>query len=143
MKKLLGGILITAAIVGLVALLRFQPKTKAAGLSVINQTQSAPGPGSSRVRYKDGNYSGQTVDVGYGPVQVQTVIRGRKIIDIKFLQMPNDRTHSVEVTNMAEPILRSETLTAQSANIDIASGATQTSEGYIQSLQDALSQAKT
>ena len=39
------------------------------------------------------------------------------------------------------PILNSEVLSAQSANIDMVGGATFTSQGYIQSLQSAIDQA--
>ena len=45
------------------------------------------------------------------------------------------------INSYAAPMLRQESLTAQSARIDIVSGATYTSEGYAQSLQSALDQA--
>ncbi len=131
----------TVLIAGLVALSHFHPKVQSAAVSM-NISKRSSSDNNSGAQYKDGSFSGQTVDVGYGPVQAQAIIKGGKIASINFLQMPDDREHSVEVTNMAKPVLLSETLTAQSADIDIASGATQTSEGYIQSLQDALSQAK-
>lgn len=136
MKKIIIPVVIALAIAGLVALSRFHPEI------VAKVGTSQLGSSGNTKNYKDGKYTGQTVDVGYGPVQVEAIIRGGRITRINFLQMPNDRPRSIEVTNMAEPILRSETLTAQDADIDIASGATQTSEGYIQSLQDALAQAK-
>jgi uncharacterized protein with FMN-binding domain len=45
------------------------------------------------------------------------------------------------IDERAIPILRGETLKAQSAHIDIVSGATQTSQAYIQSLKGALKKA--
>jgi len=91
--------------------------------------------------YKDGSYTGDSVNTLYGTVQVQAVVSGGKITDIIFLKMPSDRGHTDEVTAYAEPILKDETLKAQTAHIDFVSGATQTSEGYEQSLQAALNQA--
>ncbi|MBX4190512.1 FMN-binding protein [Candidatus Saccharibacteria bacterium] len=91
--------------------------------------------------YKDGTYIGREVDTVYGPVQIKAIISGGKIIDVKFVTMPDDLGHTREVTNESEPLLKEETLAKQSAHIDFVSGATQTSEGYQQSLQTALDQA--
>jgi uncharacterized protein with FMN-binding domain len=97
---------------------------------------------SSPVQLKDGTYSGDTADTPYGTVQVAAVISGGKISDIKFLQMPFEENRSQQVTNMAEPQLKQNTLDAQSSNIDFVSGATSTSYGYKESLQAALDKAK-
>jgi uncharacterized protein with FMN-binding domain len=91
--------------------------------------------------YKDGTYTGDAEDTIYGTVQVAAVINGGKITDIKFLRMPGPEGHSKEVTAFAEDPLKQSTLNHQSANIDFVSGATQTSEGYVQSLQAALDRA--
>jgi uncharacterized protein with FMN-binding domain len=91
--------------------------------------------------YKDGTYTGDAEDTIYGTVQVAAVISGGRITDIKFLQMPGPEGHSKEVTAFAEDPLKQSTLSHQSANIDFVSGATQTSEGYVQSLQAALDRA--
>ncbi len=56
-------------------------------------------------------------------------------------QYPSDRNHSVMINNYADPQLVSEALQAQSANVDIVTGATDSSDAFIQSLTDALSQA--
>ncbi len=68
-------------------------------------------------------------------------IAGGKIADITALQLPFDRQRSAEISQIVEPMLRSEALTAQSAQIDLVSGATYTSDAYAQSLQSALDQA--
>ncbi len=93
--------------------------------------------------YKDGTYSGDVTDAFYGYMQVQVVVSGGKISDIQFLQYPNDRQTSIEINSQALPILRSETIEAQNAQIDIVSGATDSSFAYIQSLKSALTKAKT
>jgi uncharacterized protein with FMN-binding domain len=96
---------------------------------------------SSSAQYKDGTYTGKAIDTPYGTVQIQAIISGGKIADVKFVTMPDDRGHTQEVTNESAPLLKQETLSKQSAHIDFVSGATQTSEGYQQSLQSALDQA--
>jgi uncharacterized protein with FMN-binding domain len=96
---------------------------------------------SSASGFKDGAFTGSAIDTPYGTVQIQTIISGGKIVDVKFVTMPNDRGHTQEVTNESAPLLKQETLAKQSANIDFVSGATSTSEGYQQSLQSALNQA--
>ena len=87
------------------------------------------------------SYDGQVFENQYGSVQVRVVIQGGHITDVQALQMPADRQRSAEISQFAEPQLRSEALQAQSANIDLVSGATYTSESYAQSLQSALDQA--
>ncbi len=91
--------------------------------------------------YKDGQYTGSSVNVFYGQVQVQAVISGGKIVDIKFLNYPQDNRNSLSRSNSALPQLKSEAIQAQSANVNAVSGATQTSSGFVQSLSSALSQA--
>lgn len=100
-----------------------------------------PSPASSG-QYKDGTYTGSVADAFYGNIQVEAVISGGKITDVKFLQYPNDRGESIQVNDRAMPLLTSEAIKAQSANVDVVSGATQSSEAFAQSLSAALSQAK-
>ena len=50
-------------------------------------------------------------------------------------------TREDQINAYALPILIQETIDAQSAQIDMVSGATVTSTGYVQSLQSALDQA--
>jgi uncharacterized protein with FMN-binding domain len=87
----------------------------------------------------NGTFTGPSVNVNYGNVQVKiTVVNGR-ITDAVAVKAPtgkNDR-----YTNMAVPILKAQTLEAQSANIQGASGASYTSYGWFTSLQGALAQA--
>jgi uncharacterized protein with FMN-binding domain len=85
--------------------------------------------------------SGAPVMTPYGTVQVRVTLRGGRIVSITNLALPFDRSHSQELSQVAGPLLRSEALKAQSANIDVVSGATYTSDGYAQSLQSALDKA--
>ncbi len=85
---------------------------------------------------------GPTVDIGYGPVQVRVIVRGTTIVDVQALQLPSDQDRSVRIAADSVPILRSEALRAQSANIHSVSGASYTSAGYVQSLQGAIDRAR-
>ena len=73
---------------------------------------------------------------------MKAVIQNGKITDVQFLQYPNDNGHSARVSSFSMPALKQEAIAAQSANVDVVSGATQTSEAFRQSLADALAQAK-
>lgn len=90
---------------------------------------------------KNGQYTGSTANAFYGMLQVKATISGGKLSDISFLQYPNDRGHTIEVSQMSLPVLRQEAISAQSSQVDVVSGATDTSEAFMQSLGDALSQA--
>ncbi|MDQ2715363.1 MAG: FMN-binding protein [Chloroflexota bacterium] len=92
--------------------------------------------------YKDGSYTGSVDDAQWGVVQVKAVIKNGKITNVQFLQYPSDRDRSVYINSIADPQLTSEAIQAQSANVDIVTGATDSSEAFIQSLTDALSQAR-
>jgi uncharacterized protein with FMN-binding domain len=92
--------------------------------------------------YKNGTYTGSVQDAFYGNIQVQAVISGGKITDVIFLQYPNDNRTSQYVNNLADPMLKQEAIQAQSAQVDIVSGASASSQAFQASLADALSQAK-
>lgn len=96
---------------------------------------------ASTGQYKDGQYTGVSADAYYGNIQVLAVISGGKLVDVQFLDYPQDRNRSIQINNYAMPILKSEAIQAQSANVDIVSGATDSSGAFTQSLQSALSQA--
>jgi uncharacterized protein with FMN-binding domain len=96
---------------------------------------------SANMNYKEGTYTGSTVDAFYGNVQVQIVIKSGRIADVQFLQYPNDRSRSIEISNAVMSMLRKEAIQAQSAQVDIVSGASDTSQAFIQSLDSALIKA--
>ena len=85
---------------------------------------------------------GKVVNTRYGPVQVEVTLSGSTIVDVQALQLPSDRQYSAEISDYVAPYLRRMALQAQSASIDIISGATYTSTGYARSLQSALNAAK-
>ena len=92
-------------------------------------------------KYKNGTYTGSIANSIYGNIQVQAVVNDNKLTDVTFLQYPNDRQNSIEINQRAMPILRSEALSAQSAQVDGVSGATDTADAFVQSLSVALAKA--
>lgn len=93
-------------------------------------------------QYRDGSYAGSVADAYFGPLQVSAVIKNGAIADIQFLQYPSDNGHSLRVSEIALPILRQEAIQSQNAQVDVVSGATQTSQAFQESLQSALGMAK-
>jgi len=89
----------------------------------------------------DAQFTGDVVNTRYGPVQVQVTISNGKIVDVTAIQLPSTDPRSAQISQYVEPILRSSALQAQSAQVDLVSGATYTSEAYAGSLQAALDQA--
>ena len=88
---------------------------------------------------KSGTFTGPAVFVNYGTVQVKITVSNGRITDAVAVQAPSGRND--RYTQMAVPILKQQTLAAQSANIKGASGASYTSYGWFKSLQGALADA--
>jgi uncharacterized protein with FMN-binding domain len=86
-------------------------------------------------------YSGDVAQTRWGPVQVQITVASGKISNVSVLEYPSGNGRDQEINSYALPILTQETIDAQSANIDMVSGATVTSDGYLQSLQSAIDKA--
>ena len=104
-------------------------------------SQSSAAANSNLGLYKDGTYTGPRVDVYYGIVEVQVNVQNGKITNVNFLQYPSDRRTSQRINNIAMPYLQQEAIQAQSARVNIISGATLTSEGFMMSLDAALKSA--
>jgi uncharacterized protein with FMN-binding domain len=88
-----------------------------------------------------GTVDGADVGTQYGSVQVRVSFTGKKITNVHALKLTDSSGTSVSISAGAAPTLRHEALAAQSAKIDVVSGATYTSEAYQQSLQSALDAA--
>jgi uncharacterized protein with FMN-binding domain len=85
--------------------------------------------------------TGTATDTRWGPVQVQITVANGEISDVTVVEYPTGNGKDREINARALPVLVQETLDAQSADIDMVSGATVTSEGYLESLQAALDEA--
>jgi uncharacterized protein with FMN-binding domain len=108
---------------------------------------SAPTATSSPQADSSGNssniktYTGSVAQTRWGPVQVKITVQDGKLRKVTVLQQPNGNRRDQEINDQALPILIDETVSAQSAKIDMVSGATVTSDGYLQSLQAAIDEA--
>jgi len=100
---------------------------------------AAAAPAAAAPAAKSGTFTGPAIFVNYGTVQVKITVANGKITDAVAVQAPSGRND--RYTNMAVPILKQQTLAAQSANIKGASGASYTSYGWFKSLQGALADA--
>ena len=98
--------------------------------------------GGDTGRYRNGEYVGNVTDAFYGNLQVKAVIEGGRLSAVQFLQYPNDRPTSIQVNGEAMPILQQEAIAAQSGEVDIVTGATDSSEAFRTSLASALAQAQ-
>jgi len=85
--------------------------------------------------------TGSVASTRWGPVQVSILVTDGKITAVDVPRYPTGNGKDRQINATALPILTKETLSAKSADIDMVSGATVTSEGYVQSLQSALDQA--
>ena len=104
-------------------------------------TSSGSGSGSGSGSSGSSEVTGSVANTQWGPVQVQLTVAGGTISKVTLLQYPSGNGKDQEINDYALPILTKETVDAQSAQIDMVSGATVTSNGYLESLQSALDQA--
>lgn len=139
MKKLL---LYALTVVAFVAYAVFQRETGGA-----TGTQSGTGPSTTAVgavggtTYTNGKYAGDIANTSWGDVQVQVVIDNNRIASVATIQYPRDRPLSARINQVAIPVLEQEAVRVQSADVQFVTGATVTTEGFIESLKNALSQA--
>jgi FMN-binding domain len=152
---------IIGTVAGLVALLSFKSHVPSLPTAAAGTGAPAPAPSASSSGGSSGGQpqsagfatgvqtnlpadehavTGKVANTVYGPVQIQLVVRGSKIVKVSVLQQPTSTIHDIQIGQFAFPRLISETLTAQSGKVDAVSGATYTSQGYIQSLQNAVDQ---
>ncbi|MEU2617063.1 FMN-binding protein [Streptomyces sp. NPDC007157] len=121
---------VALSIAGLIPLWRYEPSV---GGTTTSATEPVTTPSTSGTAASGTVVQGTTVNTEKGPVQVQVTFDGDRITAVKMLQQPDHPQ-----TSAAVPVLISETLKAQSADIDTVSGATVTSDGYRESLQAAI-----
>jgi uncharacterized protein with FMN-binding domain len=140
-----------STIAALVLLFSYRTSTNStAGATAVAQAPAtagttAPDPAASTSGSKTSTgtktYTGSVAQTRWGPVQVQLKVTNKKITNVSVIQFPNGNGKDQEINSQALPILTQETVEAQSAQIDMVSGATVTSDGYLESLQSALDQA--
>ncbi len=98
-------------------------------------SSSASGSGA------DGTYTGDAVETRWGTVQVEITVKDGTITNADAVQYPTENPRDQQINAYAVPALNAEVIQAQSASIDAVSGATVTSDGYLESLQSAIDAA--
>lgn len=102
----------------------------------VNTTPPAPASGGG---CQGVTKDGPSINTMWGPVQVEAIISSSgQICDVGAIRSPNSHGRSVRINQQALPILHSQVMKAQSVNINGVSGATITSDGYVESLQAIL-----
>jgi uncharacterized protein with FMN-binding domain len=128
-----------------VLLFGYKTSTGASGVSsesaVVATPSTAPAATSDGTDSGSSTYTGQAAQTRWGPVQVAVSVADGKVTDVEIVEEPDGNPRDAEINSSALPILVEETIAAQSADIDMVSGATVTSEGYVESLQSALDEA--
>lgn len=143
MKKYFQIILVLFAFITLVLIKDTLAENNNSNNNIIpTRINKIPKSNSSQLAYKDGTYDGSIEDAVYGNLQVEAVISDGKLTDIVPLQYPNDNNTSYSINTQAFPILRQEALSSQNANVDIVTGASDSSPAFLRSLQSALEKAK-
>ncbi len=102
---------------------------------------AAPAPQAAQGATAAGTYTGDSVMTRWGAVQVEITVADGKITAVQAVEYPQNNARDRQINAYALPVLAQEATQAQSAKIDVVSGATVTSDGYIQSLQSAIDQA--
>lgn len=151
MKKIILAAMTTIS--GLVLLFSYHTSTQSVatttpgtdtGATQADPDTSAAAPASSATGSAsggDGTFTGDAVQTRYGAVQVEITVANGAITGAEAIRYPNSDRHDQQINAYALPILNAEVVTAQSASIDAVSGATVTSNGYVESLQSAIDAA--
>ena len=106
-----------------------------------SNNNGSPTPGQNAPVASTATYTGDVADTQWGPVQVQITVQGGKVTQSRAVQYPQNNNRDAMINGYALPILDQEVVQQQSSAIDTVSGATVTSDGYLQSLQSAIDQA--
>jgi uncharacterized protein with FMN-binding domain len=144
-RKLRQFFLSTFVIVAFLAFAVYERLTVSANLQGFNARLAfPPAPIESQAPpqgYRDGVYMGSAMAAGYGKVQVKIFVTNGRLSDVQFIDYPHDRQTSQQINAQAMPWLKQEAIQAQSAQVNIISGATLTSKAFADSLQSALQAA--
>ncbi|HVV20151.1 MAG TPA: FMN-binding protein [Pseudonocardiaceae bacterium] len=143
---------IVVTVVGLVLLLSFKTHDTSTALTAppavldpssagMPSTSAGGAPSKSSGTSTTKTVTGDSADTRYGPVQVRITVSGGKLTAVDAVVYPTESPRDVQINSYAIPQLNQEALAARSAQIDMISGATYTSQGYITSLQSALDKA--
>jgi uncharacterized protein with FMN-binding domain len=143
-----------STVAGLTVLLSFKTRPRATVASPPTAAAASPGTTNSNSQAASGSgggpstaspttrtVTGTAAETRYGPVQVKITITNGRLSAVEAVEYPEESPRDEQINSYAIPQLNQEAVAAKSAKIDMVSGATYTSTGYITSLQSALDQA--
>jgi uncharacterized protein with FMN-binding domain len=78
----------------------------------------------------------------FSTIQVEATLLDGKLVGIRTVALSGDGPHTDALNARAEPILRERALRAGSADVDVVTGATSTSEIWLESLEAAIRKAR-
>ena len=148
MRAALAALVVTAVVVVLLVSYDTRPPTRANPESAL-RTPAPPRAAAPRATatprpHPPGSRTGRgpLVSTPFSAIQVEATLHRGRLIDVRTLLLTGSDTHTRALNARAEPILREEALKAGSADIDVVTGATYTSESWTDSLQAAIEQAR-
>lgn len=136
MRRVISALVIT--VVGLLALLSFKTRTESTAIASTGSSVSSRADGTDTAAR---TITGNAATTVWGPVQVLITVAGGKVLGVTAVEYPWTNPMDQRINISAIPQLNQEALAAGSAKIDMISGATYTSQGYVTSLQSALDKA--
>ena len=131
-------IVLTATVAGTAGVLAFHPRTPAVPTATASTRATATAAATKSAGAGSGTATGDAVDTRYGPAQVRVTVEHGRITAVQAVELQQGDPRSQAISAYAEPILRQEVLSSQTAAVDAVSGASYTSESYLQSVQSAL-----
>ena len=147
--KALAALVVTVAVV--VALARFDtdpPRTlnPNSALGPVRTPRALARPAATPAERVSGagerSFLGPAMTTPFSAIQVRGFFTGRRLTGIETVLLSGDGPHTEALNARAEPILRESALEAGSADVDVVSGATSTSEIWLESLQGAIDKAR-
>jgi uncharacterized protein with FMN-binding domain len=135
MRRAVAALVVTAIAVVLLARYETHPPDEPPPRPRPPATPAAPPPG-----VKVG--TGPLISTPFSSIQVRAELTRGRLTGVRTLSLTGADEHTQALNARAEPILREEALEAGSADVDIVSGATYTSESWIESLRAAIRDAR-
>lgn len=139
MRRAIVALVLTA--VAVVLLARYEttpPVTRSADDRRLPRAIASPEP------TPEGSVSGlgPALVTPFSAIQVKATVKDGKLVGVETVALSGDGPHTDALNARAEPILREAALRAGSAEVDVVSGATSTSEIWIESLRGAIREAR-
>jgi uncharacterized protein with FMN-binding domain len=134
-KRAVAALVVTAVAVVLLARYETHPPDEPPPPPRRAATPAPPPPG-----VKVG--TGPLITTPFSSIQVRAELTRGRLTGVKTLSLTGADAHTQALNARAEPILRREALRAGSARIDVVSGATYTSESWLESLRAAIRAAR-